>query len=216
MIKTLKELKQIIPDNNHLFVTDNVIQISNLGFYMSGQVIDRIRIQENDSDGFVVEITLKNGGDEGQIEYDSGESSDEYEYQLQCIMESESAYRFMSKIEEELRVDFEDYNITKELYISDIDSFEYSFEVEIESPEEKINPVKMIEEVLEDSYSEDWAENPTQAAVYGILVGWDSEEDIQDDEDNLSYSGLQRKFGWSDEYIEKLRKAHKALQELKN
>lgn len=216
MIKTVKELKQIIPDNNHLFVTDNVIQISNLGFYMSGQVIDRIRIQENDSDGFVVEITLKNGGDEGQIEYDSGESSEEYEYQLQCIMESESAYRFMSKIEDKLRVDFEDYNITKELYISDIDSFEYSFEVEIESPEEKINPVKMIEEVLEDSYSEDWAENPNQAAVYGILVGWDSEEDIQDDEDNLSYSGLQRKFGWSDEYIEKLRKAHKDLQELKN
>lgn len=53
--------------------------------------------------------------------------------------------------------------------------------------------------------SKDWSSEKEGAWLYGIVVGWDAEDDPDEES---SMPEIQAAFGWSDEAIARLRRLH--------
>jgi hypothetical protein len=56
----------------------------------------------------------------------------------------------------------------------------------------------------------DWSDDKRLAWIYGIVLGWDSE----DDDDNGAMAELQEKFKWFDLEVARLRRLRKKFKEL--
>jgi len=67
------------------------------------------------------------------------------------------------------------------------------------SPEE--NPLRALANAIALS-SQDWGEAADFAWIYGIVCGWDDEDDPASD----AYPQLQAEFGWSDEQVARLKR----------
>jgi hypothetical protein len=68
------------------------------------------------------------------------------------------------------------------------------------------NPLKALRETLMFS-SQDWGEAADFAWIYGIVCGW------QDEEDDY-HPSLQADFGWSDEQVARLKRLRAAFADL--
>lgn len=75
--------------------------------------------------------------------------------------------------------------------------------------EDITNPLEYIECVIAFD-SRDWAEDHRLATIYAIVFGWGNEDGIYD-----CWSEVQKRFGWSDEGVERLKKFHKEWKRLK-
>ena len=59
-------------------------------------------------------------------------------------------------------------------------------------------------------HARDWAPSPHDAWLYGLVVGWDDEDGIT--EDNDAMAELAERHGWDDEFVALLRRRHAALE----
>lgn len=66
------------------------------------------------------------------------------------------------------------------------------------------NPLEALESSLAFS-SMDWGEARDTAWIYGIVCGWDEDDDP---EDAGAMQELATKFGWTDEQVSRLRALH--------
>lgn len=71
------------------------------------------------------------------------------------------------------------------------------------------NPLEYIECVIAFD-SRDWAEDKRLVTIYAIVFGWSDEDSIYD-----SWSNVQKRFGWSDEGVERLKKLHEEWKRLR-
>ena len=77
--------------------------------------------------------------------------------------------------------------------------------------EPNTDPVTALEDAIAFS-ADDWAETRSMAWVYGIVLGWD----FDDDEDGQECRDeFRRKFGWTDDQMARLDTLHAAFEALK-
>lgn len=71
------------------------------------------------------------------------------------------------------------------------------------------NPLEYIEYVIAFDVR-DWSEDKRLATIYAIVFGWGKENGIFD-----AWSEVQKRFGWSDEGVERLKKLHEEWKRLR-
>ena len=72
--------------------------------------------------------------------------------------------------------------------------------------EDITNPLKYIECVIAFDVR-DWSEDKRLAVIYAIVFGWGKEDGIYD-----CWPEVQKRFGWSDEGVKRLKKFHEKWQ----
>jgi hypothetical protein len=79
------------------------------------------------------------------------------------------------------------------------------------------SPFESLHDIITTN-SRDWSDSKSDAWIYGIIVGWETEpEDLIDGEDPQgALKELQKKFNWSDENVNKLRLLHEKFKDIKN
>ena len=75
--------------------------------------------------------------------------------------------------------------------------------------ENTTNPLEYIECVIAFDVR-DWSEDKRLAVIYAIVFGWGAEDGIYD-----CWSEVQKRFGWSDVGVERLKKLHEEWKRLR-
>ena len=73
------------------------------------------------------------------------------------------------------------------------------------------NPLQSIEDTIAFD-SRDWSSDKRLAWIYGVVNGWENEEEGEDP-DSI-YKELQREFKWTNETVERLKRLHNTYAEL--
>lgn len=70
-----------------------------------------------------------------------------------------------------------------------------------------LDPMRSIGDALAFA-ADDWGASRAMAWIYGIVLGWGDDDDLDDPDPDNAMDGLAARFGWSDTQVTRLRALH--------